>query len=287
MATVLLVGDVGPQVTGYTCHRAAAGDAVETAVRVHADVVVTPADAGVVEALRADYRTRLASVLVVADPSADEDLLAGADEYVLTPDEIATRVRILLLRPSAARALDPLTGLAGKTLLMEEIATRLKSRRHFAALYADLHDFASYNQRYGFERGDAAINVLGETIRAVLAEHPSAEHFPGHIGGDDFLVLTDRFIAQDVARDIVARFDEAAPELYDAEDRARGYVEITDRKGETSRAPMLSVSIGITVSGPREFHSYAELEHVAEEMNAVAKKEPGSAWALDRRRGPV
>ena len=48
------------------------------------------------------------------------------------------------------------------------------------------------------------------------------------------------------------RFDESAPDLYDDDDRERGYVEVTNRRGELQRFPMLTVSIGIATTDHRE-----------------------------------
>jgi hypothetical protein len=48
--------------------------------------------------------------------------------------------------------------------------------------------------------------------------------------------------------------------------------------------PFVSVSVGIVLSSSHDFASPAELARVAAEMKAVAKRAPGSSWAVDRRR---
>ena len=109
--------------------------------------------------------------------------------------------------------------------------------------------------------------------------------FVGHIGGDDFVVLTTPDLAVPVAREAIARFDRVAPTLYDPEDRARGFIEAEDRRGERRRFPLLSISIGIATTAVRRFTHRAEAVAVATELKNLAKRTPGSSYAVDRRAG--
>jgi len=89
--------------------------------------------------------------------------------------------------------------------------------------------------------------------------------------------------AASIAERIVERFEVDAPDLYDAEDRARGYIEVVNRRGETQRFPFLSISIGIATTSRRTFRHYAEAVAIATEMKAFTKSTVGSSWAVDRR----
>jgi hypothetical protein len=74
------------------------------------------------------------------------------------------------------------------------------------------------------------------------------------------------------------------PSLYDADDAARGYIEVPDRRGETHRIPLLSVSIGAATNVWRAVMDYRELVVAATEMKQYAKRQAGSALSVDRRR---
>jgi hypothetical protein len=71
--------------------------------------------------------------------------------------------------------------------------------------------------------------------------------------------------------------------FYDDEDRARGYIEVTNRRGELQRFPVLTISIGIASTDKRGFQHYAEAVAVATEMKQFTKGATGSSWAMDRR----
>jgi diguanylate cyclase (GGDEF)-like protein len=243
--------------------------------------------------LRADFRTRLIPVvfLTVRDSLKDkvEHLLAGADDYVtkpFIPEELVARLRAVMSRATTARGLSPLTGMSGNADILREISRRLVQNERFAVLYPDIDSFKNFNDHYGFLRGDDVIKTLATIILEVLEENHSPHHFAGHVGGDDFVILTEPSLAETVATEITKRFDEAIPALYDPVDRDRGWIESEERNGSVLRTPLVSVSIGIVIAEPGSYGSAAAVAARASEVKGVAKRMPGSKWVLDRRRAP-
>ena len=135
-------------------------------------------------------------------------------------------------------------------------------------------------------RGDDVIKTLSTIILEVLEQTPSRRHFAGHVGGDDFVILTEPGLAEPMADEITKRFDSAVPALYDLVDRERGWIEYEERSGNKIRADFVSVSIGIVIAEPDSYASAAALSARAAEVKGVAKRMPGSKWVLDRRRPP-
>ncbi|TMG08985.1 MAG: response regulator [Chloroflexi bacterium] len=243
--------------------------------------------------LREDFRTRLIPVvfLTVRDSLKDkvEHLLSGADDYVtkpFVPEELVARLRAVMSRSTTTRGLSPLTGMSGNSDILREISRRLAQNQRFAVLYPDIDSFKSYNDHYGFLRGDDVIKTLATIILEVLEENHSPQHFAGHVGGDDFVVLTEPSMAETIATEITRRFDEAIPALYDPIDRERGWIESEERSGSVLRTPLVSVSIGIVIAEAGSYGSAAAVAARASEVKGVAKRMPGSKWVLDRRRPP-
>ena len=243
--------------------------------------------------IRADFRTRLIPIVFLTVRSSLKDkvehLLAGADDYVtkpFIPEELVARLRAVMSRSTTTRDLNPLTGMSGNSDILREMALRLANGERFACLYPDIDAFKSYNDHYGFLRGDDVIKTLATIILEVLEANYSARHFAGHVGGDDFVILTDPGMAEAIAADIAKRFDDAMPALYDAPDRERGWIESEERNGNQMRTPLVSVSIGIVIAEPGRYTSAAALASRAAEVKGVAKRMPGSKWILDRRRPP-
>ncbi len=240
--------------------------------------------------LRQDPRTATVSIIMLTARGLSADKLEGfaigADDYIVKPfdtPELLARIRGVLRRSRDMRAQSPLTGLPGNVRIEEEIDGRVELGTDFAILYADLDHFKAFNDHYGFMRGDDAIQSTARMIDEVARELSGGNAFVGHVGGDDFVIVVEPEIAAVVAQGIVERFDAMVADLYDSEDRERGYVEVTNRRGELQRFPMITISVGIASTENRKFQHYAEAVAVATEMKQYTKGSTGSSWAMDRR----
>jgi len=238
--------------------------------------------------VRQDPRTRFLPIVFLtahSDRQAKlEQLEAGAEDFITTPydaDELLARVGAAVRRSSGLRSVNPLSGLPGNATITEEIESRLARGDHFTLLYVDIDRFKEFNDHYGFTRGDCVITMLAEVLVQVAG---AEQRFVGHIGGDDFVLLARADEAESLAEGITRRFDERIRALYDAEDRARGWIEARDRRGRLRRFPIATVSIGIVNVPPGRFKGATAAARAAAEVKEVAKRMPGSAWAVDRRR---
>jgi len=285
---------------GYDVRIAHEGeDALEQATRAQPDLVLLdmmmPGIDGyeVTKRLRHDPRTATASIIMLTARALPADkvlgLTAGCDDYIVKPfdpSELVARVQSALRRSRQMREVSPLTGLPGNFQIAHELERLVAEESNdFAVLYADLDDFKAYNDHYGFMRGDEAIRATGRLLTDALARHRTSPSFAGHIGGDDFVLVTSAQKSEPLAQDIVRNFDVLAPSLYDQDDRQRGYIEVPDRRGVLHHYPFLSISIGVASSAVRPIRSQWEASAVATEMKAVAKRKVGSSYEVDRRHG--
>ncbi len=241
--------------------------------------------------LRIDARTVHVPVIFLTGRSLVGDrvlgLAAGADDYVVRPfdpDELIARVRTTLRRSSELRTASPLTGLPGNALLTRELARRLGHQTGLALVYVDLNDFKSFNDRYGFLRGDEVITMTAALLRASLDSLGDPAAFLGHVGGDDFMAIVRPRDVPRFCSDVVATFDTAIREHYDEVDLARGHLELPDRQGTWRRFPMVSVALGVATTERRTYADHRELVEVATEMKSFVKqRRDGSGFAVDGR----
>lgn len=244
----------------------------------------------VCQRLREDGRTSHVCVIMLTAKSMSADkvlgLTAGADDYIskpFDPMELVARVKTTLRRTREMRAVSPLTGLPGNVQIDKQIERRVEAGESIAVLYVDLDNFKAFNDRYGWLEGDRAINYLAEILRDVGLARPTS--FVGHIGGDDFIVLSPEAQAEDLCRSIIDAFEKDVTSLYAPEDAARGSIAVKDRLGRDIDYPLMTVSIGGATSDSQIRTEARLLVETATEMKGVAKQQSGSVYALDRRRG--
>jgi diguanylate cyclase (GGDEF)-like protein len=243
----------------------------------------------VAQRLRKNPQTANTSIIMLTAKALSSDkvtgLQSGADDYIIKPFdpiELLARVKGTLRRAKEMRNLSPLTGLPGNIRIQEEIERQVREHQPFAVLYLDLDNFKTYNDKYGFVRGDRLIQGTARMLQDAVMAHET-DGFVGHVGGDDFVAVVGPEAAEDVAKDVCARFDQDRSLYYEDEDLERGFVRMEDRKGVEQDIPLVSVSIGIATTSKRAFAHYGEAVAVATEMKQFAKRDGGSSYAVDRR----
>ena len=243
--------------------------------------------------LRADPLTSALPVIMLTARGMTVDkiagLTAGVDDYLVKPfdtAELLARVSSTLRRNKEFREVSPLTGLPGNARVRREIVDRMRSGADFAVGYIDIDRFKSVNDVYGFDRGDEFITALARSMHRAVSTLGKPSIFMGHIGGDDFVFICTPEQVLPLTKGTVIDFENVADQLYDAQDAGRGYIEVPDRKGNKQRAALVTLSIGVAQAtrDSRRFADPREVMTVASEMKKVAKSQPGSYVAIDRRR---
>jgi len=212
---------------------------------------------------------------------------AGADDYIVKPfepQELLARIRMIIWRTERDLEANPLTHLPGNISILTELTRRLENKALFAVCYVDLDKFKAYNDTYGFEHGD---EVIRETARILIRNtqgHGNPNDFIGHIGGDDFVVLTTPQMVDGLCRNIISDFENTAPSFYNETDRKNGYILAHDRKGQKQKIPLLSVSIGVVSNEYRKIDHVAQIGEIGAELKGYAKRLERSNYIKDQRK---
>ena len=244
----------------------------------------------VVRELRKSFLTRHIPIILLTAKAELEDRLHGfddgANDYIVKPwdyRELKARVRNALAWSQQQRAASPLTGLPGNLSIEEELRHRLEAAAPFALLQIDIDYFKSFNDHYGYVRGDDAIRSVARILVDQAQRHSGSEDFVGHIGGDDFVIITLPQRAESLAEAIVADFDQTMPLLYDEVDRARGNIEVANRRHVIERFPLMTLTIALVNTERIPVTHRAELGDIAQELKAHGKGIPGSVVVGERR----
>lgn len=240
--------------------------------------------------LRKSFLTRHIPIIILTAKAELEDRLHGfddgANDYIVKPwdyRELKARVRNALAWSQQQRAASPLTGLPGNLSIEEELRQRLEAGAAFALLQIDIDYFKSFNDHYGYARGDDAIRTVARILVDQAQRHGGSQDFVGHIGGDDFVILTAPDRAEGLAEDLIKDFDQNVPLLYDEVDRVRGYIEVANRRHVIERFPLMSLTIALVNTERIPVTHRAELGDIAQELKAHGKGIPGSVVVGERR----
>jgi diguanylate cyclase (GGDEF)-like protein len=232
--------------------------------------------------------TPVSKVAQMVASRTDEDL----EDFIIVTHENnyygVVNIRRLLenmarIQIEQAKNSNPLTGLPGNLVIEFEMKQRLEALSVFSVLCFDLDNFKCFNDVYGFEHGDRVIKMTADIIQNVVIQCGSPEDLLGHIGGDDFVVVTVPERASLLAAEIIKRFDAEIPNYYSDEDRRRGNLLAVNRRGVVQEIPIMSMSVAHVSNRHRNITSYLEIGEIAAELKQVAKSMPGSCLCEDKR----
>jgi CheY-like chemotaxis protein len=212
-------------------------------------------------------------------------MLTGESDKPFDPRELRARVTALLRLVQREGERNPTSGLPGGGTIEAAITRRAEADEPFAVGYLDIDHFKPFNDVFGFAAADAVIRATGTALLEATREAGGPRDFVGHIGGDDFVLVTDADHGEAVARACVRRFGTDVHGLVEhivGRDVARrGTFVALDRDGRKRTFPLTSLSAAVLVVRPSRFQSAVALGERAAELKRRAKLAGGGAVIVD------
>jgi len=177
----------------------------------------------------------------------------------------------------------PLTRLPGGVSIEKKLNHRIALKQPIAFCLLDIGHFKSFNDRYGYAKGNEFIKTTAAIIRKAVIELGSTTDFIGHVGRDDFVVITTPNHYDRICRAVVRTFDKTIANIYDAEDRQRGYILGKNRQGQKVSFPLASISIAVVTNVHRQVVNYIQFGEISAEIKQRAKATAGSNYVVDQR----
>lgn len=224
---------------------------------------------------------------LAGDAEQIKGLSLGVDDYITKPFKssvLLTKVKNILERKKQSLDVNPLTSLPGNSSIQKHVESKIASKSDFAILYFDLANFKSFNDKYGFFAGDNVIRFTAGVLEKALKEFAKADSFIGHIGGDDFVVISPIDLEIKIAEKVIELFDAGIRDFYNQEDLEKGYIVSIDRNDNIQKFPIMAISISIIVTNIADIVDFEDVAQRASELKKIAKKNSKSSYVFERRK---
>jgi diguanylate cyclase (GGDEF)-like protein len=179
--------------------------------------------------------------------------------------------------------LNPLSGLPDHFFTQQEMEHRIEEGRKMAVCCIDLQGFRFFNQRYGYPRGDKVIKFLAALIFEKVRDMGDATDFCGHLGADDFIVLTTPGRYQATMAELIKAFDAMIGQHCEKADREAGQITLRNRKGEELHFPIMSLCVAVITNERRDLSHFAQIGDIGLELKRFAANSKRSEMVVDRR----
>lgn len=175
-----------------------------------------------------------------------------------------------------AKNLNPLSELPGNVMIEQQLERAVADAAERMVLYFDIDHFKAYNDVYGFTNGDRVIRFLTSILKDAGGGN---RYFIGHIGGDDFIMITEPEKASALCDAVIRAFDEGILKYYSAEDVQAGHIKTKNRDGIEELFPLMTLSVaGVNT---RDYDDIYTLGEEAGRLKKICKQTAGSSKMLN------
>jgi len=219
--------------------------------------------------LRSNLRTSHIPIIFLTQKDERSDkihgLELGADDYITKPfdlEELKLRVKNAMARAQYESLTNPTTGLPSGRLIEDQLR-QLMRRDDWGIIYVGIRGFSKFGEVYGFVAGEEVLRFAAMVMGKAVDAEGTPNDFIGHIGGDDFIIITAKELTEPVAEDIKRRFDTDVGAHYDWTTRQQGYLTVRDEAGNETEVDLMNFSVGLVTADDGPFADIREITEVA------------------------
>ena len=219
--------------------------------------------------LRSNLRTSHIPIIFLTQKDERSDkirgLELGADDYITKPfdvEELKLRVKNAMARATYESLTNPTTGLPSGQLIEDQLR-QLMRRGDWGIIYANIQGFTAFGEAYGFVAGEEVLRFAAMVLGQAVDNEGRTDDFIGHIGSDDFIVITNNDLIAPIVKDLKQRFDTGVGTHYDWQARQQGYLILRDEAGNEVKSDLMKLSIGVLTADDGPFSDIREITEAA------------------------
>ncbi|MCU0496994.1 MAG: response regulator [Anaerolineae bacterium] len=209
--------------------------------------------------MRLQRRTQDVPIIFLTEKRDRVDKLTGLElgvvDYITKPfdiQELRLRVRNAISRAKRENLTNPVTDLPEGPMVDEKLNTLLFSDEKWAMLLLSISSLGQFRELYGFVAADDVLRAVALMVKNAVREFGNESDFIGHLGQEDFLIVTRSDNVQRVRERLESRIYQSREYFYPLRDR--------DKAKKAMEENHLRLSSGILESTAGPFNSVEALK---------------------------
>jgi DNA-binding response OmpR family regulator len=221
--------------------------------------------------LRTKTRTSHIPIIFLTQKDERSDRLAGlelgVDDYITKPfdiEELKLRVHNAITRSERESLTDANSGLPSGRAIEDQLRKMIRLDG-WALMDIRIDAFEPFKEVYGFITATDVIRYTALLLGEIMDELGDDEDFLGHVGGDNFVVITKENNVDTIREKLKSQFTEKIQLQYNFMDRQQGYITVPGESGEAVKAPLMTLTIGVVSPSTHDFSDIREITELAAE----------------------
>jgi len=165
---------------------------------------------------------------------------------------------------------DPQSGLPSGRLIEDQLR-RIIRLPDWAFMDIRMNFYDAFKDVYGFLAGNDVLRFTAMMLGEVVDKYGGPNDFLGHVGGDNFVVITSAEVAQLMKPELKKRFADEVLSHYSFMDRQQGFIMAPDENGSMVKTPMMTMAVGVVTP---QTHIFADIREITE-LAAEERRQDG------------
>ncbi len=214
-------------------------------------------------------------------PDKLDTLNSGADDFLSEPidtDEFKARINAHIRRHTENNV-NPVTQLYDAKISFQYLRRLLLTpHENFYAMLVDIDNYEFYREIYG----EIAADKMLQTYQAIITSVLEKDDYLGHVGTNDFLIVTKSDKVEKLASYFTYAFDMIAEKFYSNEDISHKYMLLQNDEKDGKPISLVSTSIGIVSNRYKNFTTVKHLMSSLISVLQLAKTDAKSKYIYER-----
>ena len=222
--------------------------------------------------LRINTRTSHIPIIFLTQKDERSDKLQGlelgADDYITKPfdiEELRLRVQNAIARAERESLTDAQSGLPSGRLIEDQLRKNIREK-DWSLFDIRINHLEPFKEVYGFIAANDVLRFTGMLLGDILDEVGTKDYdFIGHAGGDNFVLILDFSVSKKLFSRLKEKFSESIKTHYNFMDRDQGFLSVPNDKGNSDKAALMTLSIGMVSPNTHQFADIREITELAAE----------------------
>lgn len=179
---------------------------------------------------------------------AIQELISNADDYIIKPfdiEELKLRVQGAIRRSERENLIDHRSRLPTGRLIKDQLR-RIVQLPDWRLLEARINNFEPFRDVYGIEASNDVLRFTAMLLGEVIDELGTTSDFIGHVGDDNFIIITKEEKADAIKASLTERFNREILAYHDDDSTdGPGSMHFLNADGTTGKIPLMTMSIKV------------------------------------------
>jgi GGDEF domain-containing protein len=144
-------------------------------------------------------------------------------------------------------------------------------------VYIGVAGLDAFSEAYGFVASEEVLRFTAMILSQTVDRLGTLNDFIGHVGSDEFIVVTEKDKARAIAQEVKERFDANVGTHYDWQAREQGYLLVEGEDGEQRKADLMTLAVGVITPDDGPFADIREITEAAANARRRAARDEQEA----------